>query len=152
MGSYNCEQPVGGQCDTCASLSFLSGGCSRAREPGTGSAKNMPHVCFCAVSPPLTQSYSLTVTSCHHDILCHTQPASHTRIVTLTVMHIVELAHTEAHSRHLTCSHTCAPLSIYPSLVAHCPASALCPASDRFLRVHGPASWNLQSEGTDIDQ
>lgn len=109
MGSYNSKQPVGGQCDTCASLSFLSGGCSRAREPGTGSAKNMPHVCFCAVSPPLTQSYSLTATSCHHDILCHTQPASHTRIVTLTDMHIV-VAHTQRHIRTISHAVTHVPL------------------------------------------
>lgn len=106
--------------------------------------------CMLLCCSPLTRSYSLTVTLSHRDILCHTDAATPSHHLTLvlshtwpyTLIHSVGLAPTAAHWHDLTPSHTCAPLPLYSPLLARCPGihsdTALCPASDRILRVHGP--------------
>lgn len=93
MGSYNCVQPVGGQWDTRASLSSFSSGCRRAREPGTGSAKKVPHVCFCAVS---------------HLSFCHTASRLHPLIVpsSVTPNHHLTLSYTQSPTDTQICLHS----------------------------------------------
>lgn len=136
-------QPVSGQWDTCLSPPSLVA----AEDPGSlaqGQSRACHPHAFCAVSPSLTLSSGVTITSSPHDTLYHTDtviPNHHTRGHRVIV--------TDTHSASFTSrSHApVRPFILHSWHVVRASLFALCLVTDRFLRLHEPASWRSQPGG-----